>query len=171
MLLALTGGASAALLILKLEQKYTKSCRRAVCVFSGEIEGCVEMESAGKYTRFTCKLSGFKREGLHGMHVHNKGDLRQGCESTCSHYNPTKSTHGGPMGSRRHRGDLGNIKASKGGVCEDTVLADVRLDEIIGRTLLIHEDEDNLGREKTESSLATGDAGRRIACGVIGRLD
>lgn len=170
LLLALSAGVTTTLAVLNLQRSATK-CRRAVCVLAGEIKGWIEMESEGKQTRFTCNLSGFERPGLHGMHVHHKGDVRQGCESTCSHYNPTHSTHGGPHGGRRHRGDLGNIVASVDGACKDVIVAEVRLDEIIGRALLIHEDEDNFGQENTESSLATGDAGRRIACGVIGRLD
>lgn len=121
-------------------------------------------------TRFTCNVDGFKRDGLHGMHVHAKGDLREGCESTCSHYNPHKSVHGGPTGGRRHRGDLGNILVTNGS-SRDVVVAEVELFEIIGRSLLIHADEDNLGVPGTKTALETGDAGARIGCGVIGRID
>jgi Cu-Zn family superoxide dismutase len=39
---------------------------------------------------------------------------------------------------------------------------------IIGRGLIIHEDEDDLGRGGQKDSLVTGHAGKRIACAVIG---
>ena len=121
--------------------------------------------------RFECHLRGFARAGPHGFHVHTKGDLRDGCTSACSHYNPTRATHGGALGLHRHRGDLGNLIASEDGTCTSVICADVTVDEIVGRMLLVHADADNLGALGTDSSLSTGDAGDRIACGVIGRLD
>ncbi|GFY38546.1 copper chaperone for superoxide dismutase [Trichonephila inaurata madagascariensis] len=33
--------------------------------------------------------------GEHGLHIHEFGDLSQGCESIGPHFNPTNSTHGG----------------------------------------------------------------------------
>ena len=57
------------------------------------------------------------------------------------------------------------------GTCTDTVTAVVRVAEIIGRCLLVHADQDNLGIPGTVSALTTGDAGARIGCGVIGRCD
>jgi Cu-Zn family superoxide dismutase len=39
---------------------------------------------------------------------------------------------------------------------------------IIGRGLIIHADEDDLGKGGKEDSLITGHAGKRVACAVIG---
>lgn len=49
--------------------------------------------------------------GLHGFHVHEYGDLGNGCLAAGNHYNPFKRNHGGPksLSSRRHVGDLGSI--------------------------------------------------------------
>lgn len=106
--------------------------------------------------------------GLHGMHVHEFGDLTGGCDTTCHHYNPERKSHGGPMGCNRHRGDLGNIHVHDNEFCSSEFHANVNVFEIIGRALIIHENEDDLGMGKNEESKKTGNAGKRIACGVIG---
>jgi Cu-Zn family superoxide dismutase len=110
--------------------------------------------------------------GKHGFHVHRTGDLRNGCKSLCSHYNPKAKTHGGPKDKERHVGDLGNVTANKSG----KVLVTIRDKQIklrgkysvIGRSVILHEKEDDLGRSDNEESKKTGNAGQRIACGVIG---
>ena len=106
--------------------------------------------------------------GSHGVHVHDAGDLRLGCHSGCSHYNPYDSEHGDREGLMRHRGDCGNIFVSSDGTCRDRFRVEVRVDEIVGRMLVIHADKDDLGRGSDSSSHTTGNSGERIACGVIG---
>ena len=172
MILAGTGGlVTAATIFVAESARRRRKSKAAVCVIThGYLTGYVELESVGNMTRFTCHIKGFKRDGKHGMHVHAKGDLREGCNSTCSHYNPQKESHGEPVGAHRHRGDLGNIVVENR-ECHDTVLAEIDVDEIIGRSLLVHKDEDNLGLPGTRTALETGDAGERIGCGVIGRID
>ena len=73
---------------------------------------------------------------------------------------------------KKNVGDLGNIKADKNGNCSITIkdkLIKLRGKySIIGRSVVIHEDEDDLGRGNHKFSLTTGNSGKRIACGVIG---
>ena len=45
--------------------------------------------------RFTGTISGLG-PGLHGFHVHAKGDLRNGCKAAGGHFNPFASNHGAP---------------------------------------------------------------------------
>jgi Cu-Zn family superoxide dismutase len=112
-------------------------------------------------------------DGKHGFHIHEYGDLTDGCKSACSHFNPFGKQHGGLKSSERHAGDLGNIVSKNGlakGVLFDKILSLNFKNPtcIIGRMIIIHKDEDDLGLGGNEESLKTGNAGERVACGVIG---
>ena len=118
------------------------------------------------------RLQGLK-PGLHGFHVHEYGDMSDKCESMCAHFNPYGKSHGGPSDKNRHIGDLGNIAVSEDGTANGRIvdsmikLRGVKAN-IIGRGLIIHADEDDLGKGGKPDSLITGHAGKRIACAVIG---
>jgi len=118
------------------------------------------------------RLQGLK-PGLHGFHVHEYGDMSDKCESMCAHFNPYGKSHGGPSDKNRHIGDLGNITVSGDGTAYGRIVDSmIKLrgvkSNIIGRGLIIHADEDDLGKGGKPDSLITGHAGKRIACAVIG---
>lgn len=118
------------------------------------------------------RLQGLK-PGLHGFHVHEYGDMSDKCESMCAHFNPYGKSHGGPSDKNRHIGDLGNITVSEDGTANGRIVDSmIKLrgvkSNIIGRGLIIHADEDDLGKGGKPDSLITGHAGKRIACAVIG---
>jgi Cu-Zn family superoxide dismutase len=117
-------------------------------------------------------LSGLKPNHLHGFHIHEAGDLSDKCESMCAHFNPFNKNHGGPNSNERHVGDLGNIIADKNGKAKysfnDHLIKLRGICNIIGRGLIIHADTDDLGLGNNKASLITGNAGKRIACAVIG---
>ena len=109
----------------------------------------------------------------HGFHVHQAGDLTDGCTSACAHFNPYNTKHGGPNSSERHVGDLGNIRFNSLGRCKQRFVDKmIKLrgykSNIMGRMLVIHEDRDDLGKGNNKESLITGNAGKRITCAVIG---
>jgi len=110
--------------------------------------------------------------GEHGFHIHKAGDLRgEGCKGACDHYHiGVPQHHGGPPGSgrgQRHTGDLGNIS----GACERSFyLAGVRVEDLWGRSVIVHADPDDYGKGGEEDSHTTGHSGARIACAIIGRL-
>jgi Cu-Zn family superoxide dismutase len=118
-------------------------------------------------------IQGLKKNGLHGFHVHECGDISEQCESMCSHFNPFHKNHGGPNSKVRHVGDLGNLKTNEQGIAKYVVNDDIiklrgTKCNIIGRGLIIHADEDDCGKGDFPDSLTTGHAGKRIACAVIG---
>ena len=119
------------------------------------------------------ELEGLKKNGLHGFHVHESGDLSSKCDSMCAHFNPYGKTHGCPGMKNRHVGDLGNLKTDATGCAKYQMVDDmIKLRgtkaNIIGRGLIIHADEDDCGQGKNDASLVNGNAGKRIACAVIG---
>jgi Cu-Zn family superoxide dismutase len=118
-------------------------------------------------------ISGLGKNAKHGFHVHEYGNMSEGCASMCNHFNPFGKNHGGPDSSERHVGDLGNLVSDKNGVAKYRMVDKmIKLrgykSNIIGRGLIIHADEDDLGLGGQSDSLTTGHAGSRIACSVIG---
>lgn len=147
----------------------------AVAVFFGQINGCVRFTEDINNDRIiiNLNLSGLTPNSLHGFHVHEAGDLTDKCTSMCAHFNPYGKTHGCPGSKERHVGDLGNIKTNGRGEAKYSFYDNViKLKgtkcNIIGRGLIIHEDEDDCGMGDNAESLKTGNAGKRIACAVIG---
>ncbi|KAG7516212.1 superoxide dismutase [Cu-Zn] [Solea senegalensis] len=148
---------------------------KAVCVLkgAGETSGTVYFEQEND--KAPVKLSGDIKgltPGLHGFHVHAFGDGTNGCISAGPHFNPLNKSHGGPTDENRHVGDLGNVTAGDDNVAKidltDKMITLSGPHSIIGRTMVIHEKADDLGKGGNEESLKTGNAGGRLACGVIG---
>eukprot|EP00347_Sterkiella_histriomuscorum_P018806 403344105 len=149
----------------------------AVCLMQEDhhsgVSGTVKfMQEEGGRVRISAQLTGLK-PGLHGFHVHQFGNLTNGCVTAGEHYNPHKKTHAGPKDENRHVGDLGNIEVGADGVGkfdmdDDLIMIYGADNNIIGRAMVVHAQEDDLGRGGNEESLITGNAGGRLACGVIG---
>jgi len=149
---------------------------QAIAVFDNEkIKGTVRFIEDNKNNKIIIdvKISGLKKNSLHGFHVHEAGDLTDKCTSMCAHFNPYKKNHGCPGLKERHVGDLGNLVADNKGNAnyifyDDVIKLRGTKCNIIGRGLIIHEDEDDCGQGNNPDSLKTGNAGKRIACAVIG---
>ena len=122
------------------------------------------------------EIKGLK-DGKHGFHIHEYGDLTDGCTSACAHYNPYGKQHGCACSKERHLGDLGNIESKKKLAKGSLVVPNLSLTRnhsIVGRMIIVHEYEDDCGqysgnsKKKATESKKTGNAGKRLACGVIG---
>ncbi|KAF2920972.1 hypothetical protein DAI22_08g251000 [Oryza sativa Japonica Group] len=144
--------------------------KKAVAVLKGtsQVEGVVTLTQDDQVN---VRVTGLT-PGLHGFHLHEFGDTTNGCISTGPHFNPNNLTHGAPEDEVRHAGDLGNIVANAEGVAEATIV-DKQIplsgpNSVVGRAFVVHELEDDLGKGGHELSLSTGNAGGRLACGVVG---
>ncbi|XP_020582252.1 superoxide dismutase [Cu-Zn], chloroplastic [Phalaenopsis equestris] len=148
--------------------------KKAVAVLKGDskVEGVVTLiqEDDGP-TTVNVRVTGLT-PGSHGFHLHEFGDTTNGCISTGAHFNPKGLTHGAPEDEVRHAGDLGNIVANADGIAEATIVDNqIPLEgpnSVVGRAFVVHELEDDLGKGGHELSLTTGNAGGRLACGVVG---
>ncbi|KAG7306937.1 hypothetical protein JYU34_007059 [Plutella xylostella] len=112
--------------------------------------------------------------GLHGIHVHQTGAIKDNCKDIGPHFIAYYGRHGGPRDHIRHVGDLGNIKAEEGPVNVKIIDHLISLSgprSILGRSLAISKAEDDYGRSSTEDSALTGTSGPAVACGVIGYLN
>src|SRR5262245_465288 len=108
--------------------------------------------------------------GKHGFHVHEKGDCAAAMKdgkmepgaAAGAHYDPAgKKSHRGPQGAG-HKGDLPTLTASANGVKETVTAPKLKLSDVRGRALVIHEGGDNYS-DNPENGGGKG----RIACGVV----
>ncbi|KAH8371427.1 hypothetical protein KR093_007431 [Drosophila rubida] len=146
---------------------------KAVCVLNGDAKGTLYFEQKSDIcaVKITGEVTGLSK-GLHGFHVHEFGDSTNGCTSAGAHFNPHRKSHGAPTDDDRHVGDLGNITA-EGPDATKIDMCDCRIslfgaNSIIGRSVVVHADPDDLGQGGHELSKTTGNAGARIGCGIIG---
>jgi len=152
----------------------------AVAVYNTEtIVGSAEVRSEKNGSRLIAEFTRLPK-GKHGFHIHRAGDLRgEGCAGACDHYHVgSPVSHGGaPISGnktrknrQRHSGDLGNIELKGKKVRYSYFLPDIKPQDLWGRSLIIHADEDDLGRGGHEDSHTTGHSGARIGCAIFGRI-
>lgn len=110
--------------------------------------------------------------GKHGFHIHETGSCGDAGQAAGGHFNPSGHPHGfapkdAPLHS--HPGDMGNIEVDADGHgtlkihMPELGLAGRARYDIRGLAVILHEKEDDF-------SQPTGNAGGRIACGVIEEL-
>ena len=130
-----------------------------------KVTGNVKFIELDKGVRIIANVEGLT-PGEHGFHVHEFGDCSApDAASAGGHFNPTKDLHASPADLPRHVGDLGNINAnSEGKASYDRIDFTVTLSgthSVIGKSVIVHEKKDDF------VSQPTGNAGARLACGVI----
>jgi len=145
-------------------QDVTKATCKLESKSGSQVTGTVTFTKVGDDVQVVGDITGLK-PGKHGIHVHEKGDCSApDAASAGAHFNPTNQHHGGPMTAEHHTGDFGNIEADASGKAHIDWKGKMSLsgaDSIIGKSLVVHEKEDDL---KTDPS---GNSGARQACGVI----
>ncbi len=170
LMLLVSTGAQAQAIKPAMKMKRPMMITKAVAVLhptqGNSVEGIVQFIQTPNGVRVIADVSGLT-PGKHGFHIHQYGDCSSpDAKSAGGHFNPTHQPHGAPDAPKHHIGDLGNLEADDNGKAHlDRVFPFLRLagpTGIIGRAVIIHSGEDDL------TSQPTGNAGKRVACGVIG---
>ena len=131
--------------------------------------GTATFTQMGDKVRVVADVSGLNPGQEHGFHIHEAGDCSSGDGmSTKGHYNPLNKSHAHYSTPERHAGDMPAIKAdSNGNGHIDTMLDVITVNpgptSVVGRGLIVHAGSDDY---KTQP---TGNAGARVACGIINK--
>ena len=104
--------------------------------------------------------------GVHGFHVHDKGDCGDNGNAAGGHFNPAATAHGAPSAMPHHAGDFGNVTANAAGEVHTvfttrSVTVEAGANSAVGHAVILHANPDDLVTQPT------GNAGGRIACGVV----
>ena len=131
--------------------------------------GTVTFSQQGGKVRVAANVSGLTPNQEHGFHAHEKGDCSSGDGmSAGGHFNPFNREHGHMAQGGRHAGDLPNLRAdSYGNASLDTSLDIIAVADgqgsIVGKAVIVHVQPDDY------KSQPVGNAGARMACGVVQR--
>jgi Cu-Zn family superoxide dismutase len=140
---------------------------------SGHQIGVVKLSQDGDSVEVKVAVEDGAASGFHGFHIHAAGVCVAPFTSALGHYNPGAATH------RNHAGDLPVLLIDEDGTAEARFSTDrFALDDLFdadGSAFILHANADNYANIPTDrydpdpdgTTLATGDAGSRIACGVI----
>jgi Cu-Zn family superoxide dismutase len=162
----LTAGSFALLAVSTLAGEPTKAVAVLHPTKGSAVEGIVTFTKSGDEMKIVADITGLT-PGKHGFHIHEFGDCSSPDGSAAGgHFNPTNNPHAGHDMAQRHEGDMGNVEADSSGKAHleltDSLMMMSGEKSIIGRGVIVHEKVDDL---KTQP---TGNAGGRVACGVIG---
>jgi len=147
-----------------------QSVTRAVAVLSptkgSNVSGTVTFTQVNGGVRIVADVTGLT-PGEHGFHIHEFGDCSApDATSAGGHFNPRHMQHGAPDASARHAGDFGNLEANGAGKAHydrvDKMISLNGAESIVGHGVIVHEKVDDFITQPT------GNAGARVACGVIG---
>ncbi len=149
-------------------QDVTKAVANLEPKSGSRVTGTVTFAKVGNEVQVVADIQNLT-PGKHGIHIHEKGDCSApDAMSAGAHFNPTHQHHDGPTGTERHVGDFGNIEADASGNGHLKWKGKLDLsgsNSIIGKSVVVHEKEDDL---KTDPA---GNSGARFACGVINAAD
>ena len=133
-----------------------------------EARGNLRFEVADGYVHVTGQVTGLTPGAEHGFHVHETGDCSApDGTSAGGHFNPDDSDHGRAGEGEHHVGDSDNLVANDEGVADvdrqlhGATIGDGAAGDIVGKGVIVHAGADDY------VSQPTGDAGARLACGVI----
>ncbi|MDO4708992.1 MAG: superoxide dismutase family protein [Pseudomonadota bacterium] len=133
-----------------------------------QVAGELRLVREGEGVRLTGQIRGLSANGEHAFHIHESGDCSaEDGSSAGGHFNPTAQAHGRSAHGEHHLGDQDNLQANAEGVAEVNAffpgvsLGDGAASDAAGKAVIVHAGVDDY------TSQPTGNAGGRIACGVI----
>ena len=129
------------------------------------VQGSVWLVQERSHVAVHARVKGLKPGSEHGFHIHEKGDCSDNGNAAGGHFNPGGKPHGGVHGPH-HLGDMPSLKADAGGEAEYAydipgVLLSGGEADLMGKAVIVHANPDDY------TSQPSGNAGARIACGVI----
>lgn len=137
---------------------------------TGAAVGSVKLNGeSGGDVRVRVEVSGLP-PGFHGFHIHSVGLCEAPFTTAGGHWNPAGQTH------PSHAGDQPVLMVNADGTGSLSFVSDryeiADLFDADGNAFIIHANPDNYANvyrygTPDATTLATGDAGGRIACGVI----
>jgi Cu-Zn family superoxide dismutase len=137
----------------------------------GKPAGTITIKETAEGLELDTKLKGLP-PGEHGFHLHENGSCavaeKEGKpaagQAAGGHFDPDATkAHKGPGGGG-HAGDLPKLEVTDKGVAKAKLkVAGLKLEDVMGRALMIHEGGDNYA----DDPKPLGGGGSRIACGVI----
>lgn len=132
------------------------------------VSGRMTLVPMGDGVHITGEVGGLHRGGVHAFHIHEHGDCSAAdAASAGGHFNPGSDPHGRAGHGAHHLGDADNLRADANGVARvdahfsGVVLGGGAPNDILGKAIVVHADPDDY------QSQPAGNAGKRIACGVI----
>ena len=132
------------------------------------VSGTLTLVPMGDGVHITGEVGGLKPGDVRGFHIHEKGDCSAADASSAGgHFNPGAQAHGRAGQGAHHAGDTDNIVADAKGVARinahvsGVTLGGGAANDIAGRAVIVHAAADDY------TSQPTGNAGARVACGVI----
>jgi Cu-Zn family superoxide dismutase len=124
---------------------------------AGGVDVSVEVRGLPKYKAGIANASPI---GPHGFHIHDMGscavgDPKNPFAAAGGHWNPTNQPHG------NHAGDFPVLFSNNGYARMVFFTNKFRVSDIVGKTVVIHENPDDY---RTQPA---GNSGKRLGCGVI----
>ncbi|MEJ2791270.1 MULTISPECIES: superoxide dismutase family protein [unclassified Pseudoxanthomonas] len=150
----------------------TSTAKQAVAVLASAsgslVSGSVTLTPMGKGLHLTGEIGGLPANSTHAFHVHEKGDCSAADASSAGpHFNPFNAAHGKAGSGAHHAGDMNNLTANADGVAkvdahvEGVTLGGGAVNDVATRALIVHAAPDDY------ASQPAGNAGARVACGII----
>ncbi len=135
----------------------------------GQDVGTIALSESGGGVTLKLNLKGLP-SGEKAFHIHETGKCEPPFKSAGDHYNPTGAKHGKEADGGPHAGDMENLKVGDDGTVSLTVVNEMVTLKKGEKTSVFDEDGSAIivhAKADDYKSQPSGDAGDRIACGVI----